>query len=177
MIAYQNGEMPAFETLYKRLAPRLRGYLVSLTWSRDRAEDVLQETFHQLHRARHTYIPHRPVRPWVFAIARHCHLMDLRTFARKRSAETSSEDGQIEIPVPAEMNGYADRESVRQAMRELPADRREAVVLHYVWGFSYSEIGGILGIGTGTAKLRAFRGIKRLRELMSRGASDADAGS
>ena len=75
------------------------------------------------------------------------------------------------------MNGYADRESVRQAMRELPADRREAVVLHYVWGFSYSEIGGILGIGTGTAKLRAFRGIKRLRELMSRGASDADAGS
>ena len=79
MIAYQNGEMPAFETLYKRLAPRLRGYLVSLTWSRDRAEDVLQETFHQLHRARHTYIPHRPVRPWVFAIARHLHLMDLRT--------------------------------------------------------------------------------------------------
>jgi RNA polymerase sigma-70 factor (ECF subfamily) len=177
MIAYQNGEMPAFEALYKRLAPMLRGYLSSLTWSRDRAEDLLQETFLQLHRARHTYIPRRPVRPWVFAIARHCHLMDLRTFARKRSAETFSEDGQIEIPVPAEMNGFADRELVRQGMHELPADQREAVVLHYVWGFSYSEIGGILGIGAGAAKLRAFRGIERLRDTVGRGASHVERSS
>lgn len=168
MVAYQNGQMSAFESLYARLASDLRGYLTALTWKRDRAEDLLQETFLQLHRARHTYAPPRPVRPWVFAIARHCYLMDLRVFARKRSRETSSEDGMNDIPVPPEMNSYAERESVRRALRNLPPDRREAVLLHHVWGFSYSDIGKMLGIGAGAAKLRAFRGIESLRKLLEK---------
>ena len=100
MVAYQNGQMSAFESLYARLASDLRGYLTALSWKREKAEDLLQETFLQLHRARHPDIPPRPVRPWIFAIARHCYLMDLRVFARKRSRETSTEDGTIDIPVP-----------------------------------------------------------------------------
>lgn len=168
MVAYQNGQMSAFESLYARLAPQLRGYLTSLTWKRDRAEDLLQETFLQLHRARHTYIPPRPVRPWVFAIARHCYLMDIRSFARKRSRETSTEDGTIDVPVPPEMNDYAEKDSVRRALRSIPPDRREAVLLHYVWGFSYSDIGKMLGIGAGAAKLRAFRGIENAREFLEK---------
>jgi RNA polymerase sigma-70 factor (ECF subfamily) len=168
MVAYQNGQMSAFEILYARLASDLRGYLTALTWKRDKAEDLLQETFLQLHRARHTYIPRRPVKPWVFAIARHCYLMDLRAFARKRSRETSTEDGTIDIPVPPEMNEYAEMDAVRRALRNIPADRREAVLLHYVWGFSYSDIGKMLGIGAGAAKLRAFRGIESARAFLEK---------
>jgi RNA polymerase sigma-70 factor (ECF subfamily) len=166
MIGYQSGEMSAFEALYSRLAPHLRGYLTALTWNRARAEDLLQETFLQFHRARHTYIPPRPVRPWAFAIARHCYLMDLRVFARKRSREMSMENGIVDIPTPPEMDGFAEMDSVRQALRDIPLDRREAVLLHYVWGFSYSEIGKMLGIGAGAAKVRAFRGIESLRALL-----------
>jgi RNA polymerase sigma-70 factor (ECF subfamily) len=168
MVAYQSGGMSAFEDLYARLASDLRGYLTALTWNRSRAEDLLQETFLQLHRARHTYIPPRPVRPWVFAIARHCYLMDVRVFARKRSREVSAGEGTFEIPIPPEMNGYAEMDTVRRAMRDIPPDRREAVLLHYVWGFSYSEIGRMLGIGAGAAKLRAFRGIESLRALLGK---------
>ncbi len=53
MAAYQAGEFSAFEKLYDRLAGKLRGYLSSLTWSREQAEDLLQETFLQIHRSRH----------------------------------------------------------------------------------------------------------------------------
>lgn len=161
--------MSAFESLYARLASDLRNYLTSLTWKRERAEDLLQETFLQLHRARHTYLPPRPVRPWAFAIARHCYLMDVRAFARKRSRESTTEDGTIDIPVPSEVNGYAEIESVRRALGKIPPDRREAVLLHHVWGFSYTEIGKMLGIGAGAAKLRAFRGIESLREFLEKG--------
>ncbi len=44
MAAYQAGEAPAFERLYRRLAPKIRRYLISLTLSVPRAEDLLQET-------------------------------------------------------------------------------------------------------------------------------------
>jgi RNA polymerase sigma-70 factor (ECF subfamily) len=94
--------------------------------------------------------------------------MDLRAFARKRSRETSPEDGTIDLPMPPEMNGYAERDEVRRALRSLPPDRREAVLLHHVWGFSYSDIGKMLGIGAGAAKLRAFRGIESLRKLLDK---------
>lgn len=177
MIAYQQGQMEAFERLYTLLAPDLRRYLTSLTRHRQRSEDLLQETFLQLHRARRTYIPPRPVRPWVFAIARHCYLMDLRAFARKQSAETPMEDGWADIPIPSEMHGYADIDAVRRVLPGVPADRREVVLLHYVWGFSYSEIGRMLGIGAAAAKLRAFRGIQRLRELLTEGGRNRHDGT
>jgi RNA polymerase sigma factor (sigma-70 family) len=94
--------------------------------------------------------------------------MDLRVFARKRSRETSIEGGTIDIPIPPEMNKFAETDTVRQALREVTPDRREAVLLHYVWGFSYSEIGKMLGIGAGAAKVRAFRGIENLRSLLEK---------
>jgi RNA polymerase sigma-70 factor (ECF subfamily) len=168
MTAYQRGEISGFERLYALLAPNLRRYLASLTWNREKTEDLLQETFLQLHRARHTYMPPRPVRSWVFAIARHCYLMDRRVFLRKHRAETPTDDGWQEIPVPSELNGYADREAVHRALKDTPEDRREALLLHYVWGFSYSEIGKMLGIGAAAAKLRSFRGIQYIREFLSK---------
>jgi RNA polymerase sigma-70 factor (ECF subfamily) len=94
--------------------------------------------------------------------------MDLRAFARKRSRETSTEDGTIDLPVPSEMNGYAERDALQGALRKIAPDRREAVLLHYVWGFSYSDIGKMLGIGAGAAKLRAFRGIESVREFLEK---------
>jgi RNA polymerase sigma-70 factor (ECF subfamily) len=167
MIAYQEGQISAFERLYALLAPQLRRYLASLTRNRERTEDLLQETFLQLHRARHTYIRPKPVRPWVFAIARHCYLMDLRAFIRKRRPEISTDDGWADVPVPSELSGYADIETMRRALRDAPDDHREVVLLHYVWGFSYSDIGKMLGIGAGAAKLRAFRGIQYIREILT----------
>jgi DNA-directed RNA polymerase specialized sigma24 family protein len=94
--------------------------------------------------------------------------MDLRALAKKWRAETPTDCGWADIPVPSELNGYADIEAVRNALRHTPDDLREAVLLHYVWGFSYSEIGKMLGIGAGAAKLRAFRGIQYIRKFLSK---------
>jgi DNA-directed RNA polymerase specialized sigma24 family protein len=56
-----------------------------------------------------------------------------------------------------------------RALDELPPDRREAVVLHHVWGFRFDEIASRLGIREGAARLRAHRGIKALRQFFTRG--------
>ena len=65
MIAYQSGSLEAFESLYRILYPTLLRYLMYQTFDRSRAEDLLQESFLQLHRSRRSYMPGRPVLPWA----------------------------------------------------------------------------------------------------------------
>jgi len=162
MTAYQAGSMEAFEELYSRLSRTLLGYLATLTRDRTRADDLLQETFLQLHRSRHTYRPELPLRPWVFTIARHVWLMDRRTRSRRPDADSDLPD----LPVPPDIERLADRDALRRALAAILPDRREALLLHHVWGFSFAEIGGLLGIRSDAAKLRSSRGMADLRSRL-----------
>lgn len=166
MVAYQRGDRVAFDQLYWALKPRLSAYLLLLTRNRGRVDDLLQETFLQVHRSRRTYLPGRPVVPWAFAIARHVYLADTRKRIRTSRREIVPDDALPEIPVPAEADGMADRESLQKALWQLPADQAEAVILSHVWGFTFGEIAAMLGIAGVTAKVRAFRGMTRLRKIL-----------
>jgi RNA polymerase sigma-70 factor, ECF subfamily len=166
MTAYQSGSLAAFEGLYAELCTSLLGYLAALSRDRARAEDLLQETFLQIHRSRHAYRPDLPVRPWVFTIARHVWLMDRRTLSR-RPHTNHAERALPDLPVPAEVEGLADRDRLRRALDTLLPDRREALLLHHVWGFSFAEVGRLLGIRAEAAKLRSSRGMVDLRRLLT----------
>lgn len=166
MAAYQQGDLDAFDGLYRALRPRLAGYLVFLCRDRSRLDDLLQETFLQIHRSRRTYRPGRPVVPWAFAIARHVFLAETRRHGRRRRHEVLLVENLPEIPVPAEAEGLADRQRLQRALRQLPADQTESMILNQVWGFTFEEIAAMLGIRSVTAKVRSFRGIRRLREIL-----------
>jgi RNA polymerase sigma-70 factor (ECF subfamily) len=165
MTAYQAGSLRAFERLYEVLAPLLLAYLGALARDRTLAQDLLQETFLQIHRSRRAYRRDLPVRPWAFAIARHVWLMDCRTRARRPVANQELPD----MPVPAAVEGLADRDRLRRALGALLPDRREALLLHHLWGFSFAEIGQLLGIRADAAKLRSSRGMAELRKLLDVG--------
>ena len=164
MTAYQAGSLDAFERIYAALAPPVLGYLTSLSRDRSHAEDLVQESFLQVHRSRHTYRAELPLRPWVFAIARHVWLMDRGM--RSRRPVTGSE--LPDLPVPAEVERLADRDTLGRALAAILPDRREALLLHHVWGFNFAEIGQLLGIRADAAKLRSSRGMGDLREILKR---------
>ena len=168
MVRYQAGDVDAFDSLYEHLAPPLRRYLRSLSNDSTRADDLLQETFLQIHKARHTFDPTLPVAPWAYAIARHVHLMDLRTRARRprlEALEPGRADGAALAGhgAPAMAGGDLDH-----ALAQLTPGRRSAVLLHHLWGWSFREIGEMLRIPTGAAKLRASRGVRSLRQMLNR---------
>jgi RNA polymerase sigma-70 factor (ECF subfamily) len=163
MKAYQGGSMEAFEQLYAATAPSLLGYLRNLSRDATHAQDLLQDTFMQVHRSRHVYRPDLPVRPWVFAIARHVWLMAQRTRSRRPATGAELPD----LPVPPEVESLGDRQAVRAALGQVLPDRREALLLHHVWGFSFAEIGQMLGIRPEAAKLRSSRGMGDLRRILS----------
>jgi RNA polymerase sigma factor (sigma-70 family) len=166
MIAYQGGTYAAFEELYGTLLGPVRGWLAGATRDRARAEDLAQETFLQLHRARRTYDPAYPVMPWVMAIARHVYLMDLRTSSRR--PRYVAEEEAPERPTAPEVEARLRGAPVREALRRVKPEQRDALLLHHVGGWSFREIARRFGIREAAAKLRSSRGMGRLRDELKK---------
>ena len=161
MIGYQQGNLDDFAKLYSVLSTPLVRYLWTFVRNSTTADDLLQDAFMQIHRARHTYQPPRPVRPWVYAISRHVALMHLRS-ARRRKEYLAGEE-LPEFPVLPEAEKYGDRATVQRLLGTLATKAQEVLILHHLLGLNFSEVGNILGIAAGTAKVRAHRAIKELR--------------
>lgn len=170
MIGYQKGSMDDFAGLYDELSGPLRRYLWTFVRNSATADDLLQDAFLQLHRARHTYTPRRPVRPWVYAISRHVALMHLRSTRRRK--EYLPDEDLPEIPVTPVMEQLGDRATVLRLLGKLPRAGQEVLILHHLLGLSFAEVGSILDLTAGAAKVRAHRALKALREMIE-GAEDA----
>jgi RNA polymerase sigma-70 factor (ECF subfamily) len=167
MQGYLEGRIEAFDGLYEALAGRVRGYLLSQCRDAALADDLLQETFMQMHRSRRTYEPGRPVTPWVFAIARHVYLMKRRSAGRRlRFEDRLAADTLSNDVAHDDLRAIVAGDEVRRALAEIPEDQREALLLHHVEGWTFVEIATRLGIRVNAAKTRAFRGMKKMREQL-----------
>jgi RNA polymerase sigma-70 factor, ECF subfamily len=177
MVSYQAGSLEAFDQLFALIAPAIRGFLRRRLSDSETARDLEQETFLQLHRARHTFDPQYPALPWVMAIARHVWLMHERT--RRRRPQPAIDLETVEPAVRADADAYAERADVRSALATLSIERRRPVVWHHVVGLTFREIAARLGIREDAAKLRSSRGMGQLRDRLGvrsheRKASDHD---
>jgi RNA polymerase sigma-70 factor (ECF subfamily) len=161
MIRYQGGSLEAFQEMYAQLAPGVRRYLSHLAGS-EIADDLLQETFLQMHRSRAAYNPTYAVRPWVFGLARNVFLMNRRAARRWANVHESRED-LPEFAVLPEADRFGSRDEIRRCLAHLSPDQMEALLLHHEWGFSFEEIAGMLGISAAAARARASRGMADLR--------------
>ncbi|MBX3161634.1 MAG: RNA polymerase sigma factor [Deltaproteobacteria bacterium] len=175
MARYCDGDASAFRELYALVAPRLLGYLAKMTRHPARADDLLQQTFLKVHRARGAYVRGADPLPWIYAIAHRTFLDDARA-DRRAIVKVGAGD---ELPEQrADLTGEAagtrdepraDPELVQatlDALAALPAPQREAVVLTKLDGKSVAEAAEIAGTTTGAMKVRAHRGYEALRRLL-----------
>jgi RNA polymerase sigma-70 factor, ECF subfamily len=167
MERYVGGSADAFAELYRRVSPVLMGYLLRLTRSRVRAEDLLQITFSKIHRARASYLTGAPVLPWVLAIARRSFLDERR--AAKSRTEDLSPDGTLPEP-PVVPEGIPSDVSIalESALDTLPETYREAIQLTKISGLSVAEAASVLGASETAVKLRVHRGYNLLRKELER---------
>jgi RNA polymerase sigma-70 factor (ECF subfamily) len=182
MSAYQAGEMEAFDRLYAGLAPLLRRRLAALANDAAWVDDLLQETFLQIHRARRTYNNAFPVQPWALAIARHVFLMSLRSRRRRRYFDTADPSELEAIAQRDHESACLARDGIQRCLAVLTPGTREAVVLHHLLGMSFQETASRLGIRSTAAKLRVSRGMvaiqrrfagrRRRRRVSSRSADE-----
>ena len=167
MARYQAGDEVAFEEIYARLARSVRGYLRTLAPAGTEVEDLVQNTFLQIHRSRRSYLPGEPLRPWAFAVARHVGLMARRAAGRRARREVQPIDDLPEVSTLSRAAGALDRVSLGRALATLAETGREALWLHHVLGLSFREVAAVQGISETAAKVRAHRAIVALRGALT----------
>ena len=170
MVAAQSDDARAYEKLLSELRPHLRGLVGRRFHASDGLEDVVQNAFLSIHRARHTYRPEQPFCPWVRAVARNAVIDHLRRRARRVSREVSMEAPGVPEPSiePHQVGQLAVlSQELLRALAEIPAQQREAVELIQLRELSVAEAAVRVGVSRGALKLRAHRGYRALRERLA----------
>lgn len=126
------------------------------------ADEVVQETFLRAWRAADRYDSSQPLRPWLFAILRHLVVDEAR--ARKRRAIPTAAEVDVrwedsETQLDQAMDGWL----VEEALRRIRPEHAVVLLETYLRGRSYSSVAAELGIPEGTARSRAFYGLRALR--------------
>lgn len=167
MLAHRGGDPSAFRELFERHAAPLARLMLRDLYVREEANDLVQQAFLQLHRARFDFDPKQRLKPWLYTIALN---LKRELFRRKkRRPELLTGDANDDVGVaPREQERTEARRAVNWALEQVPADQREVIELHWFGGLSFPEVGEVLGITPTAAKVRAHRGYVRLRELFEK---------
>ena len=160
----RGGDSAAFDMLFHRHAPRLKGYFIRTTGRDDLAADFVQQTFLHVHRARADFRPGAAFRPWLYAIGANVRREHFRRAARR--PETPLDPDHHPEPAEGPSVTTASDRALRRALADLPDAQREVLVLHWYQDLGFGEIAALLG-GTETAiKVRAHRAYERLRAAL-----------
>lgn len=166
MRAYVDGDHEAFRELFGRYAPMLMRLTLRHLRSHELAGEVVQQTFFQVHAARHDFRHDRKLRPWVFTIA--MNLVREHYRQRKRRKETVLDEAR-EKAIEAGRGPLETRERaelLHAAIEKLPASQREVVELHWFQDRPFAEVAEIVGSTEGAVRVRAHRAYKKLKELL-----------
>ncbi len=162
MRKYQQGESSAAAALIDRISPQVFHFFLAQTRDRSRAEDLLQDFWLRVHKARRTYRLGEPLLPWIYGIARRTQIDDYRRRSRIARHEFQSEQlPERSAPRPAEAAPY----DIGRALKKLPASQRETILMLKVAGLSLEEVARATGASVGAVKQKAHRGYETLRKL------------
>jgi RNA polymerase sigma-70 factor, ECF subfamily len=173
MLDVKAGDQASFELLLQKYRAPLVNFLYRMVRDRDTAEDLAQEAFLRVYRARKGYEPNAKFTTWLYHIATNLALNSLRDGRYRQMAVSLDElDEQarpaLEVPDPAPdaEQSLLERDRTRlvwQAVAELPERQRAAVLLHKYHDLGYGEIAKILDCSESALKSLLFRAYETLR--------------
>ena len=175
---YVAGKTAGFELLVRRHAQELHQFALRFTGNSVAAEDIVQETFLQVHTSAASFDPTRRFKPWLFTIAANKARDALRRRNRRRElpfeAQVASrdDDAQRFIDLLSSDAEAPDedlllderRKIVKAAVEAMPPRLREVLILAYYHRFPYKEIAEVVDIPLGTVKSRLHAAVAGFRE-------------
>jgi RNA polymerase sigma-70 factor (ECF subfamily) len=163
MEAYQQGDASAGDQLFTRVSQQLYRFMAVQSGDRRFADDLLQDLWLRIHKARPTYRAGEPVLPWLYAIAR---FVKVDGYRKRRAAS-------FEEPLPpgfeprAEVPGRAaDLPEIDYLLKDLPESQREVILMLKVSGLSLEEVAKATGSSVGSVKQKAHRAYEKLRATL-----------
>jgi RNA polymerase sigma-70 factor (ECF subfamily) len=162
---YQLGDAKATTELIRRLSPDLLRFFLAQESTRTEAEDLLQNTWLRIHKARHTYRTGAPVLPWVFAIAKHVRVDGYRK--RRRIQQFEIETESLPESSPPQESPRAKTPTFESLIADLPESQREVLTMLKVNGLSLDEVARATSSSAGAVKQKASRAYAKLRTSLS----------
>jgi len=160
----RNGDVAAFEKLYRANIDRVYALCLRMTANAAEAEDAAQDAFIQAWQQLPKFRGDSAFGTWLHRVAVNAVLGRMRKSRRERDRV----DAVIDIsPMPESIGDDADLRDLEKAMDSLPSGARHVFVLHAVYGYSHDETGEMLGIATGTSKAQLHRARRLLAEQLS----------
>ncbi|MDO5031840.1 RNA polymerase sigma factor [Corynebacterium sp.] len=129
----------------------------------DIADDLTQETYLRVIGALPRFAARSSARTWLLSLARRAWVDNVRhDMARPRKSATEYEDAAAQAPSAENASAWSEWIDARSLIDALPADRREALILTQVLGYTYEEAAKISGVRVGTIRSRVARARKDL---------------
>jgi RNA polymerase sigma-70 factor, ECF subfamily len=178
MLDVKAGDEASFELLLQRYRTPLVNFLFRMVRNREQAEDLSQEVFLRVYRAREDYVPSAKFTTWLFRIATNLALNSMRDTRYQRlevsidaPVTVDAEDGDVRPLDVAEKRPNIEQhlvedvrvKMIRHAINKLPEKQRAAVLLHKYQELDYTEIAKILSCSESALKSLLFRAYEALR--------------
>jgi len=166
MLRYaEDGDISAFEELYSRHKDGVYRYLLRHSGQAETAQDIFQEVWGKVIRARKSYRPSAKFSTFLYRVAHNCFIDHLRRNAR-HTGHADFEETTVASACPspeAETDFELLRRRLDAAMAALPREQRDAFLLHEEAGLSIRDIADVTGVKDETAKSRVRYAIGKLK--------------
>lgn len=165
MLRYRDGDVSAFETLYRRHNDSLYRYLLRLCRNPAAAEDVFQEVWSKIIKSRDNYRPTAKFTTFLFHVAHNSFIDHVRRNKRHENTADIEPDSQADArEQPDELAEKSiARRRLEAALHDLPDEQRDVFLLHQEAGLSLEQIASITDCKRETAKSRLRYAIRKLR--------------
>ena len=165
MLRYRDGDLAAFEVLYRRHNDAVFRYLLRLCQHRATAEDVFQDVWGKIVKARDSYRPTAKFSTFLYRVAHNCfidHIRRNKRHTQTATMEPDSQPDQADLP-EVETERSLARRRLEAALQELPEEQRDVFLLSEEAGLSLDQIAFVTDSNRETAKSRLRYAVNKLR--------------
>ena len=166
----QNGDEEAFAILFDRYKDKLYGFLVGITRSEDKANDLVQDLFLKVWQNREMLADVENFNAYLYSIAKNLAFDNFRRFSKETLIlEQLSQSGEAVVdPTPADILMQKElAERIAAAVKKLPPQQQKIYVLRKENGLKHEEIAQLLDLSVSTIKNHMKRALGNLRKIIS----------
>jgi RNA polymerase sigma-70 factor (ECF subfamily) len=166
MLAAKNGSIEKMGVLFDKYHRRLFNYFLYATGNREASDDLVQDVFLRMLKYRRSYRKEGAFRVWLFTIARNARTDYYRKRGKRHEPIEKAGDVIDREPTAEEKIEKADDTAIlKKALKSLPDDMREVLVLSRFQNLRYREIGQVLKCSENAVKIRVYRAMKELTAI------------
>ena len=166
----RDGDLDKLGLLFERYKRMLFAYFYGMNRNAELSEDLVQNVFTRIIKYKSGFKGEGSFKYWLFHIARNVNADHYRKNKNVRYLDVANYEDRVEDDrrADSEIEKRENQEFLQRALMNLEADQREIILLSKIEEMKYSEIAGMMEISEGAVKVRVFRAMQELKQMVNK---------